>query len=65
MTEEEFVGKIDQEGGVLAALEYGLSGSVLVDQDSDLAKAWRALEQAWPAFEPLLDVVEGHLEAWV
>jgi hypothetical protein len=66
MTEEEFINKIAWEGGIIGALTYGLRASDLADQDSDLAKAWRHLENGWVKLVPRIDKVEELIpdEAW-
>jgi len=47
MTEDSFVGKISAEGGIIAALDYGLKATDLEDQTSELATAWRVLERRY------------------
>jgi gamma-glutamyl:cysteine ligase YbdK (ATP-grasp superfamily) len=58
MSPNEFVAKLDWEGGIFAALEYGLKASHLEDKDSDLAVAWDALEKKWEALQPDLTAVD-------
>jgi len=66
MNEEDFIGKVAWEGGIVGALEYGLTASDLQDPDSQLAKAWRRMEGAWAKFENRRDRVQDLIpdEAW-
>lgn len=64
MTEDQFLGKVEWEGGVLEALEYGLKADALKDQDSELASRWRALEKEWRRFQNFLIPVEQYFENW-
>lgn len=61
MTEFEFASKVEWEGGVLDALDYGLSGFEL-PKGSDLRRAWLALEEAYKEVRPYLLKVESLLE---
>ena len=67
MCAEDFAAKIEWEGGIYAALDYGLKSSDLDPDDEsvkDLREAWRALEDIHQA--GLRDAVahlEGILEA--
>ena len=47
MTEEEFANKIEWEGGIIGALEYGLRAKDLADRNSELYTAWKDLQQIW------------------
>lgn len=62
MSDTEFLGKIDWEGGVLGALEYGLRADMLTDPTSELGTLWKSLEKAWRKFEPTLNLVEGYVD---
>lgn len=53
MTEAQFASKVDWEGGILGALDYGLTHEDLIDQDSELAKAVAALEEAYRPVDAL------------
>lgn len=64
MTEADFIGKIEWEGGVLAALEYGLTEDDLEQKDTALYKSWRALRSAYQSLLPLLRDVEKALESY-
>lgn len=59
MTEEEFVGKIGYEGGIISALEYGLKADDLGDLGSPLAHAWGELQMAWTKLQPKVRAVEA------
>jgi hypothetical protein len=60
MTPEEFADKVEWEGDVIEALEYGLTAEDLVD--GPLKTAWGRLEEAWKDFKPALDAVEELLD---
>lgn len=62
MNEERFASKVEYEGGIFDALDYGLRSTDLDDQDSDLAVAWEALEKAFDNMRPALAEVERILE---
>ena len=68
MTEEEFITKIMQEGGIIDALEYGLKDTDLLAafRDTALAQAWRALQAKWDQLQRSLDAVQKLLpdDAW-
>jgi len=59
MSDRDFISTVTWEGGVLGALEYGLTADKLEDQNSDLANAWRKLERIYAAqFQPALSAAE-------
>jgi hypothetical protein len=62
-TDREFAEKVDHEGGIWDALDYGLSADVLADQEGALAQVWRILEGSYDSFKPVIRVLEGQLEA--
>lgn len=62
MTPEEFAAKVQWEGGVLDALEYGLRSTHLDDSNPALKGGWMELETLWMNFEPLLVGVEVLIE---
>ena len=66
MTEKEFANKIEWEGGIIGALEYGLKHTDLEDQVSMLAARWRYLDEKWAELQPAIKQVEAELpeEAW-
>jgi hypothetical protein len=51
--------KIRWEGGIMAALEYGIRAKDI--EDPDLAKLWRRLERSYGSIAPLLDEAEDRL----
>lgn len=46
--------KIEWEGGVFEALDYGLNASDMPEGDQELMNAWSDLEVAWNAMQPLI-----------
>lgn len=58
MTDFEFAMKVEYEGGPIAALDYGLRSSDLVDEHGPLARAWRRLEIKFRALQPDLSEVD-------
>lgn len=61
MNQQDFAAKIEWEGGIIDALDYGLKADDLGDQTSALALAWRELETAWQQVKPLIEKVEALL----
>ena len=57
------VGKVEWEGGILGALDYGLRAEHLPENDTELRQAWAALEAKYLEMTPLVDAVEKLLEA--
>lgn len=55
--------KVEWEGGVMDALEYGIHVADMPEGDEELTAAWQALEDAFGALRPLADKVESLLEA--
>ncbi len=65
MTPREFAGKVDWEGGIVSALEYGLHARSLADTPDagPLREAWAELERIYAEqLEPALRKVETLLE---
>jgi hypothetical protein len=61
MSAERFVSKIECEGGVIEALEYGLRHTDLDPDDegsADLRAKWFELWQAWLTLSPLVDEID-------
>ena len=56
-------GKVEWEGGILGALNYGLRAEHLPENDTELRQAWAALEAKYLEMTPLVDAVEKLLEA--
>lgn len=55
-------GKIEWEGGILEALEYGIKTTEMPEGDTELTEAWALLASAYEALQPLADAVEKLLE---
>jgi len=55
-------GKIEWEGGILEAVDYGISTADMPEGDTELTAAWSKLEAAYRALTPLADAVEKLLE---
>ena len=53
--------KVENEGGIYAALDYGLKASDLPDVDTELQEAWQKLDGAFKAMQPLIRIVEKML----
>lgn len=53
MTAREFADKIEWEGGIYEAYEYGL-------KDTHLAEAFAGLRNAWKAFTDAMDDAADH-----
>ena len=56
-------GKIDWEGGIIEALDYGIDTHDMPEGDTELAEAWGKLATAYRALAPLTDAVDKLLEA--
>lgn len=59
----QVAGKIDHEGGIMDALEYGLMVDDMPEGDHELRQAWAALKAAYAAIRPLEDAVERLFDA--
>lgn len=57
---DEVIAKMNWEGGIYDALEYGLKASDMPDEE--LKEAWQALEDAFSEAEYLADRVLSLLE---
>jgi hypothetical protein len=53
MSIDRLAQKIRWEGGLLAALEYGITAKDI--EDPELAKLWRRLERSYGTLTPLID----------
>ena len=65
MTPQDFAGKIEWEGGITGALDYGLKSTRLDPDDpasTPLREAWAVLEAAWNEIQPAMRAVEDILE---
>jgi hypothetical protein len=54
--------KVQWEGGILEALEYGIRVDDLPEGDAELAELWQRLEDAYDALEPIQKAIEALLE---
>lgn len=53
--------KVDWEGGVIEALEYGIrSGDIA---DPEVATVWRRVEQLWSELRPAVRQIERTLQS--
>lgn len=62
LTDAEFAGKVDSEGGIFAALEYGLRGENLAEQDTGFAHTWLSIEQRYLAMQTDIHLLESMLD---
>ena len=58
----ELASKIEWEGGLLESLDYGITTEMMPEGDTELIEAWKRLETAFKAVQPLAEMVEGLLE---
>ena len=49
---ERLAKRVEWEGGVLEAIQYGIKGADIANPE--LAEAWHELEQLWSQMEPAL-----------
>ncbi len=52
--------KIRWEGGLMAALDYGIDAEEI--QDQELAALWTSLDEAYRRFSPLLEEIADRLD---
>lgn len=62
MTESDFAAKIDWEGGITDALDYGLTAEHC--EPGPLRDAWEKLELKWAAMQEEVEDVEAILEQY-
>jgi len=55
---EELADKIDWEGGLMEALDYGITTDMMPEGDAELTEAWGKLAIAYHEATLLADVVE-------
>lgn len=53
--------KIDWEGGIHEAVDYGITVDMMPEGDDVLAEAWRELASAYAQFDAAASVVSGLL----
>ena len=58
---EALAGKIEWEGGLTEALDYGIKVTDMPEGDEELIAAWAALDEAWAALREHAIVVENLL----
>lgn len=62
MTEQDFASKIEWEGGITEALDYGLKS---VDcEPGALHNAWKKLETKWAGIQKEMDTVQNILDEY-
>ena len=64
LTPDEFASKVEWEGGVIDALEYGLRETEMDGSDPAFQTAWAALREQWDVIRPYIDKVEQILETY-
>jgi hypothetical protein len=57
----DLAAKIEWEGGIRDALDYGIHAADMPEGDEELTAAWSALEAAHKALQPLEKAVEDLL----
>lgn len=62
-TRAEVAEKVGWEGGIIDAVEYGLTVDDMPEGDTELREAWNALLTAWRGLIPLEEAVERLLDA--
>lgn len=61
-TPYEFAEKIDSEGGIFHALDYGLRATDLADPASPLGVLWTRLEAEYEKLKPLIGELDAVLD---
>lgn len=62
MTEHDFAAKVEWEGGITDALDYGLKAEDC--EPGDLRTAWEKLELQWAAIQEEMDDVQEVLDRY-
>ena len=57
----ELAGKIEWEGGLMEALDYGIKTGMMPEGDTELTEAWAKLEASYRETARLAEVVEAML----
>lgn len=60
MSESDFIAKIEWEGGVVGALEYGLTSNDV--EPGELQNAWKELEKAWVPMQDAIEEVQSLID---
>ena len=55
---EDLAAKIEWEGGILEAVDYGIKAADMPEGDAELAEAWGKLEASFGETSKLADAVE-------
>jgi len=58
---DALAGKIEWEGDILDALDYGITTEMMPEGDAELTEAWAKLEASFKETRKLADAVEGML----
>ena len=53
--------KVEWEGGILGALDYGITADEMPEGDTELAKAWAEMASAYAQLEACMKPVEALL----
>lgn len=62
---DDFLAKIEWEGGAIEALEYGLRASDIdPTEDSNIRGAWERLEDLYEQMKPSVDEMQRLIEEW-
>lgn len=64
MSAAEFAAKVEWEGGVLEALEYGLTVDDIDLGEVELRGLWGPLQDAYRTLGPLVDAAEAFLSGF-
>lgn len=65
MNGPDFAGKVQWEGGVVDALDYGLKHTDLdIGEDDELRQVWQELEQQWDVMRIMVEQAESLLEEY-
>jgi hypothetical protein len=59
---EDLVSRIEGEGGVLEAVDYGVHADDMPESDTELAELWAEMETAYRKAATLADKVHALLE---
>ncbi len=59
---EDLAAKIEWEGGLMEALDYGIKTEMMPEGDAELAEAWAKLEASFRETSKLADAVTELLE---
>jgi hypothetical protein len=51
--------KVQWEGGVLEAVQYGIRAEQIADPE--LSASWRRIEEMWASLQPAVAAVDGRL----